>query len=550
MISMTRSWRSLFSEYSIRHRIVFYNITSEYNSTFVLLGVLPPIQRFSNDMCPLTMQAPWHSGHDIHDFCCCHLWCWWSLLSEHCIGFRVVFDDVTWEQDSSFVLLAFWFQLHVSWDDRCPSLKQSGLSFFLFVLPESCPSCSSLYPISTLATFRACLIHCPRAAFASGIFIAWGIGMNLCNELNPFSAMWSSWLLGRVESERFLVDSWASTMHACFVLTVDSAVSLAVSCRFFERFFVPILQNIAAFIGTSNFFLAFFDGLLKLSIFRIDEMNTSQSPSIIEFRLLDWSLLLLLLSCSSHARPPKKIRSGSCLDLCPSRDHIFPSGGFSFNTVNFVNPFPESVKLRSTSTFQQSSVRFSCNTSRFLCEVLVTSKAKSPFGFQRHPLFLSVETSPSFLEVLPWDLHSLQVVPALEWILGFRSLFQTMLLFQLRLGIYNFHIFSALWLPLQWAFVHGFLMRPNFQLLNVCNTNISFPHSSCDQHISDEYFHEKTFLSSWWSFDWSLAEIRWYSTIAPNGITGQFKWFSEAPVTIQVKLSFQIDGFGTDLSQL
>ena len=29
-----------------------------------------------------------------------------------------------------------------------------------------------------------------------------------------------------------------------------------------------------------------------------------------------------------------------------------------------------------------------------------------------------------FLEVLLWDLHSLQVVLALEWILGLRSLFQ------------------------------------------------------------------------------------------------------------------------------
>ena len=26
--------------------------------------------------------APWQTGCDIHDFCCRHLWCWWTLVSE------------------------------------------------------------------------------------------------------------------------------------------------------------------------------------------------------------------------------------------------------------------------------------------------------------------------------------------------------------------------------------------------------------------------------------------------------------------------------------
>ena len=50
-----RCWRSLFSEHCTRSWIVLYNITTEYNSTFVFFGVLPPIQRFSNDICPLMM---------------------------------------------------------------------------------------------------------------------------------------------------------------------------------------------------------------------------------------------------------------------------------------------------------------------------------------------------------------------------------------------------------------------------------------------------------------------------------------------------------------
>ena len=58
---------------------------------------------------------------------------------------------------------------------------------------------------------------------------------------------------------------------------------------------------------------------------------------------------------------------------------------------------------------------------------------RSHVRLQRHLLFLSVETVR--LGILLGDLHSLQVVPALEWVLGLRGLFQTILLFHLRLGI-------------------------------------------------------------------------------------------------------------------
>ena len=51
-----RCWWSLFSEYCVRPRIVFYNITSEYNSTFVLLVFCLQFSIFSNDICPLMMQ--------------------------------------------------------------------------------------------------------------------------------------------------------------------------------------------------------------------------------------------------------------------------------------------------------------------------------------------------------------------------------------------------------------------------------------------------------------------------------------------------------------
>ena len=38
-----------------------------------------------------------------------------------------------------------------------------------------------------------------------------------------------------------------------------------------------------------------------------------------------------------------------------------------------------------------------------------------------------------------------------------------------------------------------------------------------------------TFLPNWWSLAWSLAEIGWYSIIAPKGIVGPVNgWFSDS----------------------
>ena len=44
------------SGYCIRSRIIFHNITSEYNSTFVLFGALSPIRHSLNDRCPSVKQ--------------------------------------------------------------------------------------------------------------------------------------------------------------------------------------------------------------------------------------------------------------------------------------------------------------------------------------------------------------------------------------------------------------------------------------------------------------------------------------------------------------
>ena len=104
---------------------------------------------------------------------------------------------------------------------------------------------------------------------------------------------------GSVDSKRFLVDSWPSTMRACFWI-------LWLRCLFSHdllgRSFVLSLQGTAASMGISNFFLAF----LMVSLI---------SP----WSSIAHSCFPLFLSCFWHAAPYFRlqiIRSDRCLNVC------------------------------------------------------------------------------------------------------------------------------------------------------------------------------------------------------------------------------------------
>ena len=56
------------------------------------------------------------------------------------------------------------------------------------------------------------------AAFAAGIFMACGIGINSCTKLSPLPAVWFSWWFGKDSPFRSLVDSLSSKIHASFDL--------------------------------------------------------------------------------------------------------------------------------------------------------------------------------------------------------------------------------------------------------------------------------------------------------------------------------------------
>ena len=66
-------------------------------------------------------------------------------------------------------------------------------------------------------------------------------------------------------------------------------------------------------------------------------------------------------------------------------------------------------------------------------------------GIQRHLWFLSVESISVHHEVLCWNLRSLRLVPALEWILGIRSVFLTILVHHLQMGTWIQQLFVSRW---------------------------------------------------------------------------------------------------------
>ena len=113
---------------------------------------------------------------------------------------------------------------------------------------------------------------------------------------------------------------------------------------------------------------------------------------------------------------------------------------------------------------------------------------KNHSGLQRHLLILLVEALPIRLEVLHWDLHSIRSIPALEWVLGIRSLFQTILLHHLQMG-------KWILLPFVWSVLlsHELVAEKIlcFQLFWISNQIISFPNSRPRSMHIQEIFQVK-----------------------------------------------------------
>ena len=149
----------------------------------------------------------------------------------------------------------------------------------------------------------------------------------------------------------FLVDSSASTMEAYFVLPASRVLQVSF------YFLLLILQGMAAGIGTSNFFSAFptvslnsaSAGSMKWiprNLLELSSCGNSIVHFCFSFRCAASDMLSISLVTSNQAW-----MSFVSSSTAPP-DHVHPSGGFSSNMVNRVNPVHESDRSRFPSTVQ------------------------------------------------------------------------------------------------------------------------------------------------------------------------------------------------------
>ena len=193
--------------------------------------------------------------------------------------------------------------------------------------------------------------------------------------------------------------------------------------------------------------------------------------------------LSILIESSDHKWSGLDV-AGRLVSLLP--DHIYPSGGFSSNTLNWVKPVQESDKSLDPSIFQKSSMRRSCLTSKFVVVVLDTSMfsvesgvillsaskvwlwvqrdggmwsfltwTKSHLSLHRHPeMSLEVVEEKTLLILQESQYYSfLELVDALpRWMFSVPDLLQGFLFVHLRLEKWSFHFLGEISSPLHWVF--------------------------------------------------------------------------------------------------
>ena len=183
--------------------------------------------------------------------------------------------------------------------------------------------------------------------------------------------------------------------HILSVETLWDAFNSATSFLLLE--WISFLHGMAASIGLSNFLIAFLTDSLYSSWSGSMKKNLSVvEPSIVELWLLVlpllfsrfWAIFPILLHTSGHTW------SGLVLVwtlVSISWDHIYSLGGFAFNKMNFVNPFQKPDKLLFESTFQYSSVRFSCTQDHIILFLqIVTNGFCTWSNFQLLQLFVDL----------------------------------------------------------------------------------------------------------------------------------------------------------------
>ena len=242
------------------------------------------------------------------------------------------------------------------WQRSINTLTTQIELFFLHSLLQRSPLFLVLTFVSCHAgIFSSSSNSFSAAAFASGIFIAWRIkfvhkivvvqllNSSSCNMIF-MTFMKSSF---HTLSRRFV--GFNDTCVFCLTIFRDAAG--------FPVLFASVFARHCSWHRNFQLSTRIFHDILEFFVSWINEVNTTQSSGIVELWFLDGPLLLLFsFRRFRQIFPslwPQGVWSGGRLVFCQSvPDHVYPSGGFSFNILNLVKTVHVSDNSRRSWTFQ------------------------------------------------------------------------------------------------------------------------------------------------------------------------------------------------------
>ena len=157
--------------------------------------------------------------------------------------------------------------------------------------------------------------------------------------------MRSSCLVSGEDSTRCLVDSRDSTIQPQILFDIFWDVNSSFAAIFVVLVRAFLWHGMVAAMGLSQYYPRIFESFFVILVIRINEVNSSQSSSIVEFWLLVSPFLFFsILNGFTNFGPyfwPYMIWSGSRLNSCqsPSTPHI-ALGRFFFQKSELRGAFP------------------------------------------------------------------------------------------------------------------------------------------------------------------------------------------------------------------
>ena len=259
---------------------------------------------------------------------------------------RIIFYNVTSDDNPAFVLLIWRFQLPILEMSKIHQWRKTNFSALISCFTDQRLSCFwfSSAAMPGFSSVFPTLLHC---CFASGIFNAWGISMNLWTRLKwvikfiHVAVMWSCWGLCPAPSNLGLVAFVGINNTSVFCLVFPN-IALGFSTvlyRYFARhccWHRNFQLSPSGFHCELEFFIVWFNKEYSSQLSGIVELWFLKSPSLF--------LLFFLAASGINFHTSGHTTSGREFFLFPCKSPTWTmyilSGGLSFNWTNLVNPVP------------------------------------------------------------------------------------------------------------------------------------------------------------------------------------------------------------------